>query len=152
MVDAFNAIGPSRLNPFDLFHGHVFVNEIAFGVIFHSMEYPAYSADLFPVNLGWCQKDSKVAYNEELMAKRNTLLLVPLNANEKFSSDCKLGAISLWELDIRKFSTIDASLSTESPLYTIYAESLGAGLGDVVYLGNSSKLAWSPLPAIECTN
>lgn len=41
------------------------------GLLFHAKEYPAYSKDTFPINLGYCQQKSKLVYKPRAMDFRN---------------------------------------------------------------------------------
>lgn len=59
------------LSRFDLHHAHVFATNDALGLLFHACEYPAYCDQHFPVNLGFCQAGSTVAYAIERMRWRN---------------------------------------------------------------------------------
>ncbi|KAK9146936.1 hypothetical protein Sjap_006839 [Stephania japonica] len=79
--------GPSiglniTLNRFDLFHGHVFLSSGngRLGILFHAREYPAYDKNVFPYNMGYCQKGSCVACDGS-MNLRNILWLAPLPSN-----------------------------------------------------------------------
>ncbi|KAL3142892.1 hypothetical protein ABBQ38_003180 [Trebouxia sp. C0009 RCD-2024] len=64
-----------QLNRFDLFHGHLFCtrNSQQLGLLFHAKEYPAFSKDTFPINLGYCQQNSKLVYDQRAMDFRNML-------------------------------------------------------------------------------
>ncbi|KAL0033494.1 hypothetical protein WJX77_012129 [Trebouxia sp. C0004] len=64
-----------ELNRFDLFHAHLFYTKKAqsLGLLFHSKEYPAYDQQKFPINLGYCQQDSYLGYDETAMNLRNML-------------------------------------------------------------------------------
>uniref|UniRef100_A0A0A9FWP5 Uncharacterized protein n=1 Tax=Arundo donax TaxID=35708 RepID=A0A0A9FWP5_ARUDO len=82
------ARGPSvglsvSLSRFDLFHGHLFLASGTgrLGILFHAKEYPAFDKELFPYNLGYCQAESDVAYDDS-MNLRNILWLAPLPSNE----------------------------------------------------------------------
>ncbi|WJX80092.1 hypothetical protein P8452_63134 [Trifolium repens] len=76
--------GPSvgfdvALSRFDLFHGHLFLSKDSgrLGILFHAREYPAYDKQLFPYNMGFCQRGSNVTYDDS-MNLRNILWLAPL--------------------------------------------------------------------------
>ncbi|KAL6657170.1 hypothetical protein ACP70R_004950 [Stipagrostis hirtigluma subsp. patula] len=82
------ARGPSvglnvSLSRFDLFHGHLFLASGTgrLGILFHAKEYPAFDKELFPYNLGYCQAESNVPYDDSLNF-RNILWLAPLPSNE----------------------------------------------------------------------
>ncbi len=64
-----------ELNRFDLFHAHLFYTKKtrSLGLLFHSKEYPAYDQQKFPINLGYCQQDSYLKYDETAMNLRNML-------------------------------------------------------------------------------
>ena len=64
-----------RLSRFDLFHAHAFADAdtLTVGLLFHASEYPAFDAKAFPHELGFCQTDSKCAYDEGKHARRNVL-------------------------------------------------------------------------------
>ncbi len=64
-----------ELNRFDLFHAHLFYTKKtrSLGLLFHSKEYPAYDQQKFPINLGYCQQDSYLGYDETAMNLRNML-------------------------------------------------------------------------------
>ncbi|KAL5713030.1 hypothetical protein ACHQM5_015146 [Ranunculus cassubicifolius] len=70
------------LNRFDFFHGHLFLatNSGRMGILFHAKEYPAFDKDVFPHNMGYCQRGSNVAY-DDMMNLRNILWLAPLPSN-----------------------------------------------------------------------
>uniref|UniRef100_J3MP05 Uncharacterized protein n=2 Tax=Oryza brachyantha TaxID=4533 RepID=J3MP05_ORYBR len=82
------AQGPSvglnvSLSRYDLFHGHLFLASRTgrLGILFHAKEYPAFDKELFPYNLGYCQAESNVAYDDSINL-RNILWLAPLPSNE----------------------------------------------------------------------
>lgn len=81
------ARGPSvglnvSLSRYDLFHGHLFLASGTgrLGILFHAKEYPAFDKELFPYNLGYCQSESDVVYDDS-MNLRNILWLAPLPSN-----------------------------------------------------------------------
>ncbi|KAJ2997053.1 hypothetical protein HDV02_005923 [Globomyces sp. JEL0801] len=127
----------TALSQFDLFHGHLFYNNEVqtMGIVFHAKEYPKLS-DEFPYNLGFCQRNSTLQYNQAVMAKRNLLWL--FNPNLKKSG-------KLLQLDASKKSgilKIDEELPVE-PFYTLYEYNLGKLVSDL-YLLPSLPLAISP--------
>ncbi|VVB15235.1 unnamed protein product [Arabis nemorensis] len=76
--------GPSvgldvSLSRYDLFHGHLFLASESgrIGILFHAKEYPAYDKEVFPYNMGYCQRGSDVTYDDS-MNLRNILWLGPL--------------------------------------------------------------------------
>jgi hypothetical protein len=66
---------PPSLSRHDLFHGHLFLSRRCGGVglLFHAVEYPKYDPWEFPLNLGYCQADSPIPYNERAMDLRNII-------------------------------------------------------------------------------
>ncbi|KAI8819161.1 uncharacterized protein EV422DRAFT_119845 [Fimicolochytrium jonesii] len=128
----FDAIPPATrnvitLSRFDLFHAHLFASPSAnaVGLVFHSKEYPTYSAQAFPYNLGFCQLNSTVAYNDAQMRRRNIVWLLDGEAR-----------ISLWWIDMAARSgraDVDAVLN-EAPFYTLYEDDLGHVVADLDYL------------------
>lgn len=62
------------LERFDLFHAHLFqpYDGEGLGLLFHAAEYPAISTE-FPVNLGYCQINSTVQYEQWSMDHRNII-------------------------------------------------------------------------------
>ena len=66
------------LDRFDLFHAHMFLTRAApgrapeLGLLFHAKEYPRQCPD-FPVNLGFCQLNSTLAFDQRAMDQRNLL-------------------------------------------------------------------------------
>ncbi|KAK1440461.1 hypothetical protein QVD17_06288 [Tagetes erecta] len=69
------------LSRFDFFHGHLFITaDGRVGILFHAKEYPAYDEEVFPYNMGYCQKGSNVTYDDS-MNLRNILWLAPLPSN-----------------------------------------------------------------------
>ncbi|KAL6896586.1 hypothetical protein ACP4OV_007158 [Aristida adscensionis] len=82
------ARGPSvglnvSLSRFDLFHGHLFLASETgrLGILFHAKEYPAFDKEWFPYNMGYCQAESNVPYDDS-MNLRNIIWLAPLPSNE----------------------------------------------------------------------
>ena len=62
------------LNRFDLFHAHLFCTQNhLLGMLFHAKEYPAFDKENFPINLGYCQQNSILEYNEQAMNMRNLI-------------------------------------------------------------------------------
>ncbi|OAY44040.1 hypothetical protein MANES_08G117600v8 [Manihot esculenta] len=70
------------LNRYDFFHGHLFIATKTgrLGILFHAKEYPAYDKEVFPCNMGYCQKGSTVTYDDS-MNFRNILWLAPFPSN-----------------------------------------------------------------------
>lgn len=63
------------LSPWDLYHCHairVHQQPHNLALLFHALEYPARSEE-FPVDLGFCQSGSPVAFSPDAMAVRNAL-------------------------------------------------------------------------------
>ncbi|KHN43299.1 ATP-dependent Clp protease proteolytic subunit-related protein 3, chloroplastic [Glycine soja] len=80
IVDRGPSVGLDvALNRFDLFHGHLFLalDSGRLGILFHAKEYPAYDKQVFPYNMGFCQRGSNVTYDDS-MNLRNILWLAPM--------------------------------------------------------------------------
>ncbi|KAJ6762678.1 hypothetical protein OIU79_023423 [Salix purpurea] len=133
------ARGPSvgfnvSLNRYDLFHGHVFIARETgrLGILFHAREYPAYDKEVFPYNMGYCQKGSTITYDDS-MNLRNILLLLPLPSN---STKAWVAPGVLVVLDARPDGIIYRDLIPEyvNMARTIYEDDLGEVVVDVNYL------------------
>ncbi|XP_061945185.1 uncharacterized protein LOC133669161 [Populus nigra] len=122
------------LNRYDLFHGHVFIARETgrLGILFHAREYPAYDKEVFPYNMGYCQKGSTVTYDDS-MNLRNILLLLPLPSN---STRAWVAPGVLVVLDARPDGIIYRDLIPEyvNVARTIYEDDLGEVVVDVNYL------------------
>jgi len=61
------------LSRFDLFHGHVFLNDVQdfVGILFHAEEYP----EDFPTNLGFCAANSTLPYEYDRFRYRNLIFV-----------------------------------------------------------------------------
>ncbi|VAH26607.1 unnamed protein product [Triticum turgidum subsp. durum] len=105
LFELIAARGPSvglnvSLTRYDLFHGHLFlasgtgrlgILQMVFKIPleisctpldwFHAKEYPAFDKKLFPYNLGYCQAESDVPYDDS-MNLRNILWLAPLPSSD----------------------------------------------------------------------
>ncbi|VAH26610.1 unnamed protein product [Triticum turgidum subsp. durum] len=88
LFELIAARGPSvglnvSLTRYDLFHGHLFLASGTgrLGILFHAKEYPAFDKKLFPYNLGYCQAESDVPYDDS-MNLRNILWLAPLPSSD----------------------------------------------------------------------
>ncbi|PIA44428.1 hypothetical protein AQUCO_01700195v1 [Aquilegia coerulea] len=128
------------LSRYDFFHGHLFIatDSRRLGILFHAKEYPAYEKNVFPYNMGYCQRGTNVAY-DDMMNLRNILWLAPLPGN----------ATKAWEapgvlvvLDARPGGIIYKDLIPE---YVNYARTIYEDFGDVVvdvnYLNVGDKVA-----------
>ncbi|KAG5232422.1 T-box protein [Salix suchowensis] len=133
------ARGPSvgfnvSLNRYDLFHGHIFIARETrrLGILFHAREYPAYDKEVFPYNMGYCQKDSTITYDDS-MNLRNILLLLPLPSN---STKAWVAPGVLVVLDAHPDGIIYRDLIPEyvNMARTIYEDDLGEVVVDVNYL------------------
>ena len=66
------------LDRFDLFHAHMFLTRgapgraLELGLLFHAKEYPRQCPE-FPVDLGFCQLNSTLAFDQRAMDLRNLL-------------------------------------------------------------------------------
>ncbi|XP_059438594.1 uncharacterized protein LOC132171322 isoform X2 [Corylus avellana] len=122
------------LNRYDFFHGHLFlaVDTGRLGILFHAKEYPAYDKEVFPCNMGYCQKGSNVTYDDS-MNLRNILWLAPLPSN---SSKAWVAPGVLVVLDARPEGIIYRDLIPEYVRFarTIYEDDLGDVAVDVNYL------------------
>ncbi|PIA44427.1 hypothetical protein AQUCO_01700195v1 [Aquilegia coerulea] len=129
------------LSRYDFFHGHLFIatDSRRLGILFHAKEYPAYEKNVFPYNMGYCQRGTNVAY-DDMMNLRNILWLAPLPGN----------ATKAWEapgvlvvLDARPGGIIYKDLIPEYVNYarTIYEEDFGDVVVDVNYLNVGDKVA-----------
>ena len=61
------------LTRWDLFHAHCFCTpeERGLGLLFHAKEYPRQDEKAFPFNLGYCQRNSPLAFDSRAMDMRN---------------------------------------------------------------------------------
>ncbi|XP_057439351.1 uncharacterized protein LOC130731164 [Lotus japonicus] len=127
------------LNRFDLFHGHMFlaVDTGRLGILFHAREYPAYDEQVFPYNLGFCQKGTNVTYDDS-MNLRNILWLAPLPGD---SAKSWLAPGVLVVLDARPDGIIYRDLIPDYVDFarTIYEDDLGNCAVDVNYLNVGSE-------------
>nr|POE76004.1 hypothetical protein CFP56_53523 [Quercus suber] len=118
----------------DFFHGHLFlaVDTGRLGILFHAKEYPAYDKEVFPYNMGFCQKGSNVKYDDS-MNLRNILWLAPLPSN---STKAWVAPGVLVVLDARPEGIIYRDLIPEYVNFarTIYEDDLGDVAVDVNYL------------------
>ncbi|CAH9145096.1 unnamed protein product [Cuscuta epithymum] len=122
------------LNRYDFFHGHIFLatNSGRLGIVFHAKEYPAYDKKVFPINMGYCQKGSNVAYDDS-MNLRNILWLAPLPSH---SMDKWLAPGVLVVLDAHPDGIIYRDLVPEyvDLVRTLYEDDFGQVAADVNYL------------------
>ncbi|KAF5781979.1 hypothetical protein HanRHA438_Chr11g0502901 [Helianthus annuus] len=121
------------LNRFDFFHGHLFIAaDGRVGILFHAKEYPAYDKQVFPYNMGYCQKGSNVTYDDS-MNLRNILWLAPLPSNS--TNDWSAPGV-LVVLDAHPGGIIYRDIIPKYVSYarTIYEEYFGELVVDVNYL------------------
>ncbi|XP_010546720.1 PREDICTED: uncharacterized protein LOC104818716 [Tarenaya hassleriana] len=122
------------LTRFDLFHGHLFLATETgrLGILFHAKEYPAYDKEVFPYNMGYCQRGSNVTYDNS-MNLRNILWLAPLPS--KTSEDWLAPGV-LVVLDARPGGIIFRDLIPDYVKFarTIYEDDLGINVVDVNFL------------------
>ncbi|XVE89644.1 hypothetical protein DITRI_Ditri20bG0012300 [Diplodiscus trichospermus] len=122
------------LNRYDLFHGHLFIatDTGRLGILFHAREYPAYDKEVFPFNMGYCQKGSNVTYDDS-MNLRNILWLAPLPSN--CTQDWMAPGVLL-VLDAYPGGIIYRDLIPEYVNFarTIYEDDLGNVVADLNYL------------------
>ena len=114
--------GRIALSRFDLFHAHAFTYEPArrLGMLFHAKEYPARDKVRFNVDLGHCQVDSNVRFDEDEMSERNILWL---------SVDSHRSVLAF--LDTSNESLKE--LLTVPELHTTFEGDFGKVQGDVYY-------------------
>ncbi|CAJ1960806.1 unnamed protein product [Sphenostylis stenocarpa] len=136
--------GPSvgldvTLNRFDLFHGHLFlaVDSGRLGILFHAKEYPAYDKQVFPYNMGFCQRGSNVTYDDS-MNLRNILWLAPMPGD---SDESWVAPGVLVVLDACPDGIIYRDLIPDYVNFarTIYEDDLGNVAVDVNYLNVGSE-------------
>ncbi|KAM3704794.1 hypothetical protein ACB098_03G031900 [Castanea mollissima] len=139
LFEVIAARGPTigltiSLNRYDFFHGHLFlaIDTGRLGILFHAKEYPAYDKEVFPYNMGFCQKGSNVKYDDS-MNLRNILWLAPLPSN---STKAWVAPGVLVVLDARPEGIIYRDLIPEYVNFarTIYEDDLGDVAVDVNYL------------------
>uniref|UniRef100_A0A5B6YGC5 Uncharacterized protein n=1 Tax=Davidia involucrata TaxID=16924 RepID=A0A5B6YGC5_DAVIN len=139
LFEIIAARGPSvglniSLNRYDLFHGHIFLalDSGRLGILFHAKEYPAYEKEVFPYNMGYCQRGSNVTYDDS-MNLRNILWLAPLPSN---STKAWLAPGVLVVLDAHPEGIIYRDLIPEYVNFvrTIYEDDFGDVVADVNYL------------------
>ncbi|KAK3029987.1 hypothetical protein RJ639_038086 [Escallonia herrerae] len=122
------------LSRYDLFHGHIFLatDSGRLGILFHAKEYPAYDKEVFPYNMGYCQRGSNVMYDDS-MNLRNILWLAPLPNK---STQAWLAPGVLVVLDARPRGIIYTDLIPDYVDYarTLYEDDFGDVVADVNYL------------------
>ncbi|RAL52632.1 hypothetical protein DM860_007400 [Cuscuta australis] len=122
------------LNRCDFFHGHLFLatNSQRLGILFHAKEYPAYDKEVFPLNMGYCQMGSNVAYDDS-MNLRNILWLAPL-PSESINKWLAPGVLVV--LDAHPDGIIYRDLIPDyvSFVRTLYEDDFGQTAVDVNYL------------------
>lgn len=114
---------PVELSAWDLFHGHLFFSAALgqLGLLFHAKEYPARDPGAFPINLGYCQCGSRLAYDPRAQEARNLLFV----------------GGSLAALDLGGGSPLRRALLAPGlgdPVFTLLEEDFGLPLGEVNYL------------------
>ncbi|KAK3041954.1 hypothetical protein RJ639_002262 [Escallonia herrerae] len=99
---------------------------------FHAKEYPAYDKEVFPYNMGYCQRGSNVMYDDS-MNLRNILWLAPLPNK---STQAWLAPGVLVVLDARPGGIIYTDLISDYVDYarTLYEDDFGDIVADVNYL------------------
>ncbi|KAK7397180.1 hypothetical protein VNO78_18347 [Psophocarpus tetragonolobus] len=140
IVDRGPSVGLDvTLNRFDLFHGHLFLalDSGRLGILFHAKEYPAYDKQVFPYNMGYCQRGSNVTYNDS-MNLRNILWLAPMPGD---SDESWVAPGVLVVLDARPDGIIYRDLIPDYVNFarTIYEDDLGDVAVDVNYLNVGSE-------------
>ncbi|KHN03974.1 hypothetical protein glysoja_022660 [Glycine soja] len=140
IVDRGPSVGLDvTLNRFDLFHGHLFLalDSGRLGILFHAKEYPAYDKQVFPYNMGFCQRGSNVTYDDS-MNLRNILWLAPMPGD---SGESWVAPGVLVVLDARPDGIIYRDLIPDYVNFarTIYEDDLGDVAVDVNYLNVGSE-------------
>lgn len=118
---AAQAIG-AQLNNYDLFHAHLVHDGCQLVMLFHAREYPAFDKDKFPIDLGFCQRTSKLYPTAVEMRTR----------------------CAMWLPNHRHLVVLDAG---DRPLGTIYESEFGVPVADVFYFNRQQRGSIS-----ECTN
>lgn len=127
------------LSRFDLFHGHMFTtyDTNRLGILFHAREYPQHDEKIFPINLGYCQKGSKIPYDKS-MDLRNVLWLAPLATctDKGVCSDDWLASGVLLILDAKEGGVVYRELIPEylDDVRTVSEEEFGYLVADINYL------------------
>lgn len=96
-----------ELTRWDLFHSHLFYtnsgSSMGLGMLFHAKEYPR-QCKAFPYNLGYCQRNSLLEYDERGMDLRNLLYF---QVQDCSSVETKIASISFkkhlmqsWAMDL----------------------------------------------------
>jgi len=87
------------LSRWDLHHAHLFYahGHPSPGLLFHAREYPAPCPNLFPVDLGFCQRGSPLAFDPGAQALRNVLWLGGRAACLDVGTRSELGAALLMD-------------------------------------------------------
>ena len=126
------------LSRFDLFHAHCFVDRenITIGLLFHCHEYPAYNEDCFPHNLGFCQKNSTLPYDERKQQVRNILWCAKVG---DVPGDVSVAFAALHTGEKNNKTESESAnplraLLTVPSLHTTYEGDFGALAGDFLYL------------------
>ncbi|XP_020212404.1 uncharacterized protein LOC109796950 isoform X2 [Cajanus cajan] len=106
-------------------------------VRFHAKEYPAYDKQVFPYNMGFCQRGSNVTYDDS-MNLRNILWLAPMPGD---SDESWVAPGVLVVLDARPDGIIYRDLIPDYVNFarTIYEDDFGDVAVDVNYLNVGSK-------------
>ncbi|OAY70323.1 hypothetical protein ACMD2_22913, partial [Ananas comosus] len=114
-------------------------NKLVPSVEFHAREYPAYEKNLFPYNMGYCQRGSNVAYDDSLNL-RNILWLAPMPSNITRSWVAP-GVLVI--LDAHPDGIIYKDLITDYVQFvrTIYEDDFGEVVADVNYLNVDAAAA-----------
>ena len=115
------------LSPWDLYHCHairVRQQPHNLALLFHALEYPARSEE-FPVNLGFCQSGSPVAFSPDAMAVRNALYF----AGQLVLLDLSPGSALAREHLVREGLELTQ---------TVYEGDFGECLGDINFLPSCS--------------
>jgi hypothetical protein len=122
------------LSRYDLFHAHLFANDACLGLLFHAREYPRLEPDAgFDVHLGRCQRGSTLAWDEEAMARRNLLYVVPVARG----AEAVLAVLHTAPGTLLHGELLAPGVRA---LHTVYEEDLGKPLADLNYLHAAPRL------------
>ena len=135
-----------RLSRFDLFHAHAFADAdtLTVGLLFHASEYPAFDAKAFPHELGFCQTDSKCAYDEGKHARRNVLWVARARGTKEDLGEGRMEKKAPVDVAFAALDTTRGSENGSNPLHdtllsvrelhTTFEGDFGNVAGDLLYL------------------
>lgn len=135
--DLFNQIeqftnGTVQISRFNLFHGHLVSTKDSIGIVFHAMEYPAFDEVKFPINLGYCQRNSDLKYEPSLMVKRNFLWMADTE-----------GEARMFDINVVEAKRRHLIPHLDEVVYTLDEDILGIVIADVYFLPQFDRTYWS---------